>query len=283
MIRTFLKDKGQLVMPGVYDALSAKIANRAGFEVVFITGYSLSATMLGEPDFGLLTQTEVVTAAQRICAVVDVPVIVDADTGYGNAINVNRTVRDLIRAGAAGIFLEDQVWPKRCGHMKGKQVVPLEEQLNKLRAAMEAKQQNDLFIVARTDSRQALGLQEAIERAMAFKKVGADAVFIEAPESKDEMKEIARQVPGPLVANMLERGVTPLMTPAELKDLGFDLIVWPLAPLYAIAKSLSDVYKILRRDGSTLTMLDRLMPFDEFNDIVGLNDKYALDAKYKSN
>jgi methylisocitrate lyase len=282
LIRTLLKDKGQLIMPGVYDALSAKIANRAGFEVVFITGYSLSATLLGEPDFGLLTQTEVVNAAQRICAVVDVPVIVDADTGYGNAINVIRTVRDLIRAGAAGIFLEDQVWPKRCGHMKGKQVVPLDEQLNKLRAAMEAKQQNDLFIVARTDSRQALGLQEAIKRGIAFKEAGADAVFIEAPESKDEMKEIARQVPGPLVANMLERGITPLMVPAELKDLGFDLIVWPLAPLYSIARSLNDVYTTLRRDGSTLTMLDRLMPFDEFNEIVGLNDKYALDAKYKS-
>lgn len=282
LIRILLKDKGQIIMPGVYDALSAKIANRAGFEVLFITGYSLSATLLGEPDFGLLTQTEVVNAAQRICAVVDVPVIVDADTGYGNAINVIRTVQDLIRAGAAGIFLEDQVWPKRCGHMKGKQVVPLDEQLNKLRAAIEAKQQNDLFIVARTDSRQALGLQEAIKRGIAFKEAGADAVFVEAPESKDEMKEIARQVPGPLVANMLERGVTPLMAPAELKDLGFDLIVWPLAPLYSIARSLSEVYTTLRRDGSTLAMLDRLMPFDEFNDIVGLNDKYALDAKYKS-
>ena len=281
-IRALLKGKGQLIMPGVYDALSAKIANRVGFEVVFITGYSLSATLLGEPDFGLLTQTEVVNAAQRICAVVDVPVIVDADTGYGNAINVIRTVRDLVHAGAAGIFLEDQVWPKRCGHMKGKQVVPLDEQLNKLRAAIEAKKQNDLFIVARTDSRQPLGLQESIKRGIAFKEAGADAVFIEAPESKDEMKEIAARVPGPLVANMLERGVTPLMTPVELKDLGFDLVVWPLAPLYSIARSLSDVYNTLRRDGSTLAVLDRLMPFDEFNEIVGLNDKYALDAKYKS-
>lgn len=282
LIRALLQGKGQLIMPGVYDALSAKIANRAGFEVVFITGYSLSATLLGEPDFGLLTQTEVVNATQRICAVVDVPVIVDADTGYGNAINVIRTVRDLVHAGAAGIFLEDQVWPKRCGHMKGKQVVPLDEQLNKLRAAIEAKEQNDLFIVARTDSRQPLGLQEAIKRGIAFKEAGADAVFIEAPESKDEMKEIARRVPGPLVANMLERGVTPLMTPVELKDLGFDLIVWPLAPLYSIARTLSDVYQTLRRDGSTLAVLDRLMPFDEFNEIVGLNDKYALDAKYKA-
>jgi len=269
-------------MPGVYDALSAKIAARAGFEVIFITGYSLSATLLGEPDFGLLTQTEVVAAAQRICAVTDTPVIVDADTGYGNAINVMRTVEDLIRAGAAGMFLEDQVWPKRCGHMKGKQVIPLDEQLKKLRAAVEARKENDFFIVARTDSRQALGLDEAIQRGLAFKSAGADAVFIEAPESKEEMKEIARQVPGPLVANMLERGVTPLMEPKELKDLGFDLVVWPLAPLYSVAKSLSEVYTTLRRDGSTLAILDRLMPFDDFNRIVGLEDKYALDAKYRS-
>jgi 2-methylisocitrate lyase-like PEP mutase family enzyme len=280
LIRRALVEHGQLIMPGVYDALSAKIAARAGFEVIFITGYSVSATLLGEPDFGLLTQTEVVGAARRICSVVDTPVIVDADTGYGNAINVIRTVQDLIRAGAAGMFLEDQVWPKRCGHMKGKQVIALDEQLKKLTAAVEAKGDSDFFIVARTDSRQALGLNEAITRGIAFKQAGADAVFIEAPESKDEMKEISKQVQGPLVANMLERGVTPLMGPTELKDLGFDLIVWPLAPLYAVAKSLTDVYSTLRRTGSTLEILDRLMPFNEFNGIVGLEEKYALDAKY---
>jgi methylisocitrate lyase len=281
-IRRALAEKGQLTMPGVYDALSAKIAARAGFEVIFITGYSLSATLLGEPDFGLLTQTEVVAATQRICAVVDIPVIVDADTGYGNAINVIRTVKDLARAGAAGMFLEDQVWPKRCGHMRGKQVIPLDEQLKKLRAAVEAREDSDFFIVARTDSRQALGLDEAIRRGLAFKEAGADAVFVEAPESKEEMGRISSEVPGPLVANMLERGVTPLMGPKELKDLGFELIVWPLAPLYSAAKSLADVYTTLRRDGSTLAILDRLMPFDEFNRIVGLDEKYALDAKYKS-
>ena len=282
LIRQALATHGQLIMPGVYDALSAKIAARAGFEVTFITGYSLSATLLGEPDFGLLTQTEVVSAAQRICSVIDIPVIVDADTGYGNAINVIRTVQDLIRAGAGGMFFEDQVWPKRCGHMRGKQVIPLDEQLNKLRAAVEAKGQDDFFIVARTDSRQALGLDEAIKRGIAFKNAGADAVFIEAPESKEEMREIAQQVKGHLVANMLERGVTPLMGPEELKELGFDLVVWPLAPLYAVAKSLTDVYTTLRKEGSTLSILDRLMPFDEFNGIVGLNEKYLLDAKFKT-
>ena len=281
LVRDALAQHGQLIMPGVYDALSAKIAARAGFEVIFITGYSLSATLLGEPDFGVLTQSEVVAAARRVCSVVDTPVIVDADTGYGNAINVIRTVEELLRAGAAGMFLEDQVWPKRCGHMKGKQVIPLDEQLKKLKAAIEAKAGEDFFIVARTDARQALGLADAVRRGLAFKEAGADAVFIEAPESEEEMAEIARNVPGPLVANMLERGVTPLMSPQKLKNLGFDLIVWPLAPLYSVAKSLTDVYTTLRHDGSTLKILDRLMPFDEFNTIVGLNEKYALDAKYK--
>jgi 2-methylisocitrate lyase-like PEP mutase family enzyme len=282
LVRRHLSEKGQLIMPGVFDALSAKIASRAGFEVIFITGYSLSATLLGEPDFGLLTQTEVVSAAERICSVTATPVIVDADTGYGNAINVIRTVQDLSRAGAAGMFLEDQVWPKRCGHMRGKQVIPLDEQLKKLRAALEARNDHDFYIVARTDSRQALGLTEAIARGIAFKEAGADAVFVEAPESKEEMKEIARHVPGPLVANMLERGVTPLMNPQELKELGFELIVWPLAPVYSVAKSLADVYTTLRRDGSTTQILDRLMPFDDFNEIVGLEEKYSLDRKYRT-
>src|SRR4030095_5762704 len=146
LIRRALVQHGQLIMPGVYDALSAKIAARAGFEVIFITGYSVSATLLGEPDFGLLTQTEVVNVAQRVCSVVDTPVMVDADTGYGNAINVIRTVHDLIRAGAAGMFLEDQIWPKRCGHMKGKLVIPVDEQLKKLRAAIEARSDHDFYI-----------------------------------------------------------------------------------------------------------------------------------------
>jgi 2,3-dimethylmalate lyase len=280
--RSFIQQKGQLIMPGVYDALSARIAARAGFEVIFITGYSLSATLLGEPDFGVLTQTEMLNAAQRICSVVDTPVIVDADTGYGNAINVVRTVQELIKVGAAGMFLEDQVWPKRCGHMKGKQVISLDEQLKKLRAATDARGGTDFYIVARTDARQALGLNEAITRGIAFKDAGADAVFIEAPETKAEMKDIARHVPGPLVANMIERGVTPLMEPAELKDLGFDLVVWPLAPLYATANSLKEVYATLRGKGSTKDIIERLMPFDEFHEIVGLKEKYALDEKYKS-
>ncbi len=281
-IRDALRQKGVLVMPGVYDCLSAKIASRAGFEVIFITGYSVSATFLGEPDFGLLTQTELLAASQRICSVTPLPVIVDADTGYGNAVNVIRTVRELIRGGAAGMFLEDQIWPKRCGHMKGKQVVPLEEYLKKLRAAVDARGQDDFFIVARTDARQALGLDEAIRRGRAFKEAGADAVFIEAPNTKEEMREIGRSVPGPLVANMIERGVTPTMGPEELKELGFQLIVWPLGPLYASARALENVYSTLRRNGTTHEIMDRLISFEDFHEIIGLKEKYAIDEKYRN-
>jgi methylisocitrate lyase len=282
-IREVLQAKGVLVMPGVYDCLSAKIASRAGFDVIFITGYSVSATYLGEPDFGLLSQADLLSASQRICSVTDLPVIVDADTGYGNAINTIRTVKELMRGGAAGMFLEDQIWPKRCGHMKGKQVIPLEEYLKKLKAAVEARgNKDDFFIVARTDARQAVGLEEAIRRGRAFKEAGADAVFIEAPLTKEEMREIGRKVPGPLVANMIERGATPLMGPEELKDLGFGLIVWPLGPLYASARALQDVYGALKRAGTTHEVMDRLISFEEFNDIIGLEEKYALDAKYRN-
>jgi methylisocitrate lyase len=221
-------------------------------------------------------------SVERICPIVQPPVIVDADTGYGNAVNVIRTVKELIRRGAAGVFLEDQVWPKRCGHMKGKQVIPLEEYLMKLKAAIEARAEGDLYIVARTDARQALGLKEAIRRGLAFKEAGADAVFVEAPESKEEMREISRNIPGPLVANMIERGATPLMGPEELRDLGFELVVWPLAALYASARALKEVYATLREKGTTHEMIERMLPFHEFHEIVGLEEKYRLDARYRS-
>src|SRR5947207_15558631 len=197
-----------LALPGVFDALSARLAARAGFRALFLSGYALSATRLAEPDFGLLTATEVVDAATRVCAAVDVPVIVDADTGYGNPFNVERTVHDLIRAGAAGCFLEDQVWPKRCGHLEGKRVVPLDEYLPKLRAALRTRGRTPFHVTARTDARAPEGLDEAIRRAQACAEAGADAVFVEAPESIAEMDRIRSALPEhvTLVANMVEDG-----------------------------------------------------------------------------
>ncbi|MBI5394425.1 MAG: isocitrate lyase/PEP mutase family protein [Verrucomicrobia bacterium] len=280
-IRRALK-RDAVLMPGVYDALTARIANQVGFEIIFITGYSVSATALGEPDFGLLSLGDIAEATRRVCRNSKAPVIVDADTGYGNALNVQHTVRTLLDAGAAGIFLEDQLWPKRCGHMRGKKVIPAEEHANKIRAARDAAKESgrDLFIVARTDARQPLGLDAAIERCKLYKKAGADALFVEAPVSVEELRRIGRELPPPLVANMIERGVTPQLTRKELKKFGFQMIVCPLAALYASAKAVTDVYRILKTKGTTRNDLSRVLTFDEFNRIIGLQAKYDAEKRY---
>jgi 2-methylisocitrate lyase-like PEP mutase family enzyme len=271
-----------VLMPGVYDALTARIASQVGFDVVFISGYSVSAARLGEPDFGFLTQTEMAEAARAVCRVSAAPVIVDADTGYGNAVNVLRTVRDLQDAGASGVFLEDQVWPKKCGHMAGKRVVEKAEHAAKIRAAVDARGERDLFVVARTDARQPLGLDAAIERCHAYKEAGADALFVEAPLSVEELERVAAELPAPLVANMVERGQTPHLSQAELRDLGFSLIVCPLAALYAAARAVSDVLTELREKGTTVDAYDRLVSFDDFNALVELEARYEDESRYAS-
>jgi 2-methylisocitrate lyase-like PEP mutase family enzyme len=269
-----------ILMPGVYDALTARIAARVGFDIVFISGYSVSAARLGQPDFGFLTGSEMAEAARAVCRVSQAPVIVDADTGYGNPLNVMRTVRDLQDAGAAGMFLEDQVWPKKCGHMAGKRVVETEEHVAKLRAAVDARGERDLFIVARTDARQPLGLEPAIARCLAYKEAGADALFVEAPQSSEELERIAEALPGPLVANMIERGVTPHLSRSELRDLGFALIVCPLAGLFAAAQAVQDVLVELRDRETTAGVVDRMLAFDEFNALVETEARYADEARY---
>lgn len=268
-------------MGGVYDALSTRLAHKAGFEVLFIGGFSVAATLLGEPDFGYLTQTEMADTARRVCRLTDKPLLVDADTGYGNALNTIRTVELYQNAGAAGMFLEDQVWPKRCGHMAGKRVVERSEWLAKLRAVIETRGERDLFLVARTDARAAVSLDEAIARGQAARDLGVDAVFVEAPESAAEMEKIAKAIPGPKVANMVEHGKTPLLSPSELHELGFDLIVTPLAGLLSAAKALRDTYAILKQEGTMRQHLDRLVPFDEFNQLVELDRNYELERRYK--
>lgn len=280
-IRDLLGQDRPLVLGGVYDGLTARMAHRAGFEVLFMGGFSVAATMLGEPDFGYLTQTEMADAARRVCRLTDKPVLVDADTGYGNALNVIRTV-DLYRnAGAAGLFLEDQVWPKRCGHMRGKRVVERGEWLAKLRAVVDCRRDGDMFLVARTDARAAVSLDEAITRGQAARDLGADAIFIEAPESREELELIARAIPGPKVANMVEHGKTPLFSPSELHDLGFDLIVTPLAALLASAHAVMQTYEHLRRYGTMRDRLDLLVPFDQFNQLVELERNFELERIYQ--
>jgi|TARA_B100000809_G_C15112590_1_gene521174 2-methylisocitrate lyase-like PEP mutase family enzyme len=279
-VHQILDDVGALAFPGVYDTLSARIAQRCGFPMAFISGYSVAATTIGEPDLGLLTQTEMMAQAQRVCRSVDIPIIVDADTGYGNPLNVHRTVNDLIHAGAAGCFLEDQVWPKKCGHMRGKKIIERDDYIHKIRAAVDARDGRDFFIVARTDAEAVAGLDEAIARMEAAREAGADASFVEAPGNMEQLAEIGRRAPPPIVANMIEGGKTPLLPQAELAELGFALIVYPLAGLYAAARAVEAIYMKLRSDGTTLGDEDSLMDFASFNDLIEVEAKYELAQRF---
>lgn len=275
-------ETGQSVlMPGVWDALSGLLAAEAGFTTVFLSGYCVSGTLLGLPDFGYLTQIEMAEVARRVCAAnPGLDVVVDADTGYGNPLNTIRTVDLWRQAGASGIFIEDQVWPKRCGHMAGKQVVERTDWLAKLRAAVDHA--DGLHVTARTDARAAVGLVEAIERGKAARDVGVDAVFVEAPESVAEMEQIAAALPGAtLVANMVETGKTPLLTPAELADLGFRLIVSPLSGLFSMVKAMRESFALLHQHGSLRGHLDRLVDFEGFAGIVGLDRHFATEQQYR--
>ncbi|HWH15364.1 MAG TPA: isocitrate lyase/PEP mutase family protein [Miltoncostaeaceae bacterium] len=246
-IRALLAD-GPVVVPGVYDGLSARLAVAAGAPVVFVSGFAVAAARLGLPDIGYLTPTEMAQTAREVCAAVPgVPVLVDADTGYGDALSARRVARELHAAGAAGLMLEDQVWPKRCGHMDGKRVVEAGEWLAKLRAVRDLRDEGaDLFLIARTDARAPLSLDEAIARARAAHDLGADAVFVEAPADAGEMRRVTAGTPGAVrMANMVEGGRTPLMTPAELHDAGHDLVARPLTGLLAAARALAAAYGAL--------------------------------------
>lgn len=280
-IQNILDQVGALAFPGIYDTLSAKIAEQVGFPMGFISGYSLAAATIGEPDFGLLTQTEVVERARAICASVSIPIIVDADTGYGNPLNVYRTVELLMDAGAAGCFLEDQVWPKKCGHMRNKKVIAREDYLQKIQAAIDARGNNDFFIVARTDAEAVIGLDEAITRVKAARDLGADASFVEAPGSVEQLKKIGKLVPRPIVANMIEGGLTPVLPKQELVELGFQLILYPLTGLFAAGKIIRDFYTKLYQEGTTLGMECDLLNFTDFNELIGVEEKYKLSEKYE--
>ncbi|CAB4547110.1 MAG: carboxyvinyl-carboxyphosphonate phosphorylmutase [Actinobacteria bacterium] len=280
-LRARLAAGESVLMPGVWDAITAKLCAQAGCSTVFLSGYAVSGTLLGVPDFGLLTQTEMAEVARRVCrAVPGLDVVVDADTGYGNPLNTIRTVDLWEQAGAAGMFLEDQVWPKRCGHMAGKQVIDRDDWLMKLRAACDHRE--SIHVTARTDARAAIGLDEAIERAKMARDTGVDALFVEAPESIAEMERIAAALPDiTLVANMVETGRTPLLTPAELAELGFRLIVSPLSLLFSAVKAVQDSLRSLQTHGSLRGELDRLVDFAAFGELVGLPEHYELEQRYR--
>ena len=280
-LREQLEDKTKIiVLPGVFDALSARIAEQVGFDAMFQTGYGSSAALLGMPDFGFLNAGETVDNARRIIRAVKVPVLVDADTGYGNPLNVWRLVQDLESLGAAGIFLEDQIWPKRCGHMIGKDVIPKDEYLPKLKAAVEARKSKDFVIVARTDARAPIGLDEAIERGKAYKKVGADVIFVEAPRSTEELKKVAEEIDAPLVANMIEDGVTPTLSAQELLNLGYRIAVFPLSALYSATYAMRQVLTELKETGATRVTRKMMVTFKDFNRFVDLDKYMNLEKRY---
>lgn len=280
-LKSMLKSKKPLVIPGVYDALSAKIAQKVGFNAIFQTGYGTSATLFGMPDYGFIGASETVDNARRICRAVQVPVIVDSDTGYGNALSVWKLVKELESAGASGIFLEDQRWPKRCGHMQGKEVVSQEEYTEKLSASIDARENKDFIIVARTDARATKGLDEAIERGKQNKKTGADAIFVEAPKSIDEMKQIGKEINAPLVANMIEGGATPLSSAKSLNKMGFNIVLYPLSVLYANTFATINILTELKKSGNTLKYKQKVVNFDQFNDLVELTKFRKMEKKYK--
>ena len=280
-LREQLEDKNKIiVLPGVFDALSAKIAEHVGFDAMFQTGYGSSAALLGMPDFGLLNSGETVDNAMRIIRAVSVPVLVDADTGYGNPLNVWRLVRDLESLGAAGIFLEDQVWPKRCGHMVGKDVISKDEYIPKLKAALEARQSKDFIIVARTDARAPIGLDEAIERGKAYRKAGADVIFVEAPRSVEELKKVANEIDAPLVANMIEDGVTPNLSASELIELGYQIAVFPLSAIYSATFAMRQVLTELKNTGTTNDARKIMVTFKDFNQFMDLEHFKDLERRY---
>ena len=280
-LRNMIKSKEPLVIPGVYDAIGAKIAEKVGFDAMFQTGYGTSATLFGMPDYGFIGATETIDNARRISNAVSVPVIVDSDTGYGNALSVWKLVKELESAGAAGIFLEDQKWPKRCGHMQGKEVIAQEEYTEKLGAAIDARENKDFIIVARTDSRAIEGLETAIERGLQNKKTGADAVFIEAPRSLEEMKQIGKEIKAPLVANMIEGGATPMNSAQTLNKIGFNIILYPLSVLFANTFATMNILQELKNTGTTAKYKHKVVNFDQFNNLVELDKFKKMETKYK--
>jgi methylisocitrate lyase len=279
-LHELVADEEITVLPGAYDALSARMAERAGFPAVFTSGFSIAATELGVPDLGLLTMAENVERARRVAGAIEAPLVADMDTGYGSALNVRRTVGECIDAGVAGAILEDQEWPKRCGHMNEKRVVPAEEHARRINAAADVREERDsaFLLIGRTDAREPHGLAEAIERGHRYREAGADVVFVEAPESEEELETVADAFDAPTFANMIEGGKTPYLAAEELDAIGFDLVVYPLSALFAVASALETTYETLRGEG-TAGAVDGLS-FAEFEAVVDAESYREAERRY---
>lgn len=279
-LRELLAENKIIMAPGAYDAWSARLIEKAGFPVVYMTGYGVSASVLGRPDIGLISMQEMAEAAKNICNCTSVPVIADADNGYGNTLNVIRTVTEYEMAGVAGIQLEDQVMPKRCGHMEGKQVIPKEEMVAKIRAAVYARKDPDTVIIARTDAVAVNGYDDAIDRAIAYREAGADVIFVEAMQNQQQVENAAKLVKAPLFANMVEHGKTPLDTAENLYKMGFRIAIYPVAPLYAATKALSEMLAVLKEKEDLRPCMEYEVDFPTFNEMIGLHELRALEKSF---
>jgi len=280
-LRELLARPGVVVMPMCYDGISARLIERAGFEVAAVTGAGVSASMLGRSDVGYLTMTEMVWQARNIASAISIPLICDAETGYGNPVIVMRCIREFERAGVSGIYFEDQVHPKKCGHFRGKAVIECEEMVKKIEAAYDAKGDKNFLIVARTDSRAIYGVDEAIRRGNAYAKAGADVIFPEAPESVAEMKRYCKEIDAPLMFNVCEGGKSPPLTVAELEQIGYKLLSFSNSMLRTGVKAMQEVLKEIKEKGSTIQVEDKMVSFDERNEILDLAKIYQLEDKYK--
>lgn len=276
------QDRSPLVVPGAYDALSARLIARLGFPAVYITGAGLANSRYGVPDIGLHGLGELSQQVAAIADVVDLPLIVDADTGFGNAVTLTRAVRRLERAGAAAIQIEDQIWPKRCGHFAGKDVVSVAEMASKVRAAVDSRASDDTLIIARTDARATEGLDAALERAAEYRAAGADVLFVEAPSSREELEEVGRQFDCPVMVNMVEGGFTPIVGRDELGRWGFSIILYANSALRAAQRNVTAVLERLRRDGTTAGVVDQMATWQERQDVVGKARYDELEERYKS-
>ncbi|MDJ0619185.1 MAG: oxaloacetate decarboxylase [Calothrix sp. MO_192.B10] len=279
-LRQLLDRPEIMIIPGIYDCLGAKLAENAGFKVVASSGFGIAASTLGLPDYGFLTATEMLYSVGRIAQSVSIPLIADCDTGYGNALNVIRTVKEAVQLGIAGVILEDQEWPKKCGHFEGKQVIPMTEHMGKIRAAVEARGDSGLVIIARTDARANLGLDEAIRRGRAYIEAGADVLFVEAPQSVTELEAIAKAFPDvPLVANVIEGGKTPQLSASQLQQMGFKIVFFPVSALLAVTQVMTACFQSLQEQGTTANF-DSMVNFEEFKEFIGIPQYQQLEQKY---
>jgi len=280
MLREMLKEDGIIMAPGAFDAWSARLIEKAGFKAIYMTGYGVSASVLGKPDIGLITMQEMAEMARNMANATTVPIIADADNGYGSALNVIRTIQEYEQSGIAGIQLEDQVFPKRCGHMEGKQLIPKDEMVAKIRAAVYARKDPDTVIIARTDARAVNGFEDAIDRAKAYVEAGADVIFFEAPQSADEVKKVAEIIKIPLLSNMVENGKTPMFTTKELIEMGYRIVIYPAAPIYTATKAIMDMLEVLSENKTLSACKDMEVDFPTFNNMIGVKDARDLEKTF---